>query len=133
MIEQMEQQMDAEAAADERKLRERILATGQLHKRLLDEYQEKFGAPPTPIRLDAPEGAQFVAVEEDRLDQLAMERMDGESQLVAGSGRRDEDMFINGAIDDGQLENSHVLDRHSQIEQFEAGRGFADVDPDGMS
>lgn len=70
MIEQMEKQMDAESAADQRQLRERILATNQLLRRLNDQYQEKFGAPPTPMNLDVREGVQFVADEQDAFDQI---------------------------------------------------------------
>lgn len=117
MIEQMGKQMDAESAADEKKLRERILETETILAGLLVKYIETFGATPWAMNLDTREGAQFVAVEDDRLDQLAMERMDGESQPHA--------------ID---VDNAHdFVSRESQIEQYEAGPGFADSDPDGMS
>jgi hypothetical protein len=67
MVEQMQKEMDAQAAADERLLRERVRATGELHQRLLNEYIEKFGTPPMAINLSNPvEGAQFCAVPDEQ-------------------------------------------------------------------
>ena len=111
MIEQMNELMSEaskaeslENEADEKKLRERILATQQLVRELQQQYQDIYGCPPIVPSLGAGagaavDGAQFCAGVEDAQDSI-----DGRS----------------------------VLERERQIEQYEAAGGFADTDPDGM-
>lgn len=70
MIEQMKTQMATAAADDEAVLRRRILETQKILRTLQDQYIERYGAPPTPIRLDSPESAEFCAGVEDAQDAL---------------------------------------------------------------
>lgn len=136
MVEQMQKEMDAEAAADEAQLRERVRATGELHKRLLNQYIDKYGAPPQLIRLDAPEGVQFVA--DDTQDQLAIVRAEGEDMQAPLSAETYDQRDPNIDLGEGSQDNGTFLATErffDQIEQHEAvgSVGFIDTDPDGMS
>lgn len=96
MIEQMEKQMTDESAADERQLRERILATQQLVRELQQQYQDIYGCPPVVPTLGASaQGVEFCAGVEDAQDsidgQCVLERERQIEQYEAAGGFADSD------------------------------------------
>src|SRR5688572_20203454 len=96
-------QMAAEAEVE---LRERIRETAALLRQLNQQYQDEYGAPPTPIRLDVPEGAQFTQDGEVQ-DRIAIERMDGEGLAGSYEDREPNAIYLNPGkdYDESQLSN----------------------------